>query len=941
MLTCIPSFQTWPWPRVPVFLLCDPLPVSTMKSATASPCWVLLIAWLASTFAQDIEEDMLHYEILEEPIPGTFIANIFADAGIGNKYDAPVLEQLQFRFLAPPELGFTIERDTGILRASSSIDRDDACPQYEECMFRLDVVALIPDPLRFLEIIKVTVQVEDINDNAPVFPESYISHPVLESATTGRIVVISTASDPDSGDYGIQDYELITTSPKFALEINEKLDGSSELELILTEELDREQEDYYNMKVIAYDGGNPPLSGSIDVTITVMDTNDHDPIFDNSTYDVTVEENVPIYSSILRVHASDGDTGLYGQVVYGFSASSQATNGYLFGINNMTGDIYVKDTLDYERGHIYHLTVTAQDQGPDSLTADATVIIRVRDINDNAPQITVNTLAATGTDLAEIAEDAELGTFVAHINVADPDSGANGEFNCSLSDSHFRLQQLYSNEYQIITRADLDRETMPSYNLALLCQDFAPIDHQVAIKHIEVAVIDVNDNTPLFRQTSYMANLIENNPVGTFLTQLNATDQDAGRNAEIEYSIQEDLRDIFHIDPTTGIITTNTVLDHEQVYEFSIRVYATDKGTPRRNSTALLVVYIQDENDERPTFSQEAYSFGVLENEGPHTPVGTVHASDKDSPPNNQMEFLLLSNEDHTFAIDPFSGQISTRVTLDRERQPVYLLIVVATDKGTPPQSSSVSVSVYVDDQNDHAPVILFPSSYNNTVQVSSHAPIGHIITRIVAVDDDIGRNANLTYWLNRGNERDWLRLDALTGRLSVNRDLGSVDFEIYDIQVLVQDQGEPHQLAFATLNVIVNKSIPFSFHEEDTLLGNNFTIVISVACISGVLAVILIVCIIFMLRQKDNSYKNPKYVNTMKVLSVQEANAKNEKELNNIKMDTLKEPVTTTITVDVDNGYVSRTHTLHTPIAADTHDGHLTPNKVRLMFLPSSSYYW
>lgn len=891
--------------------------------------WLLIIAWLTSVICQDIDEEMLYYEILEEPQPGTFIANIFADAGIGNKYDATVLEQLQFRFLAPPELGFTMERDTGILRASNAIDRDATCPQLDVCTFRLDVVALIPDPLRFLEIIKVTVRVDDINDNSPVFPESYISHPVLESATLGRIVVISTASDPDSGQYGIQSYELLSPSPKFALEINEKLDGSSELELILIEELDREQEEYYNMKVVAYDGGDPHLSGSVDVTITVMDTNDHDPMFDNSTYEVWVEENFPLYSSILQVHATDWDTGLYGQIIYGFSASSLSTNGYLFGINNMTGDIYVKDTLDYEQGHIYHLTVTAQDQGPDSLTADATVIIRVSDVNDNAPQITVNTLAATGTDLAEIAEDAVMGTFVAHINVKDPDSGRNGQFNCSLSDSHFRLQQLYDVEYQIITQAYLDRETMPSYNLALLCQDYG-IDSQVAIKHIEVAVIDVNDNSPLFRQPSYMSNIIENHPVGTYLVQLNASDQDTGRNAQIEYTLQEDLTDLFHIDPSTGIITTNTVLDHEQAHEFTIRVYATDNGTPRRNSTVLVMVYIQDENDERPIFSQDSYSFGVPENYPANTEVGVVHASDADSPPNDELQFFLLSNEDRSFVIDQYSGRITTRISLDRERQPVYLLIVVATDSGSPPQSSSVSVSVYVDDENDHAPVVIFPSIYNNTVHVSSHAPIGHIITRIQAMDDDIGRNGNVTYWFSRGNERGWLRLDPLTGRLAVNQDLSHIDYELYDIEILVQDQGETHQRAFANLNVIVNKSIPFYYQEEESLLGNNFTIVISVACVSGILAVILVCCIIFMLRQKDNEQKT-KYVNAMKVLSVQEANEKNEKELNNIKAGSPMEPGTTTITVDVDNGYVSKPQTLHTnvsPHVADF-DGDVSPTKV------------
>ena len=147
--------------------------------------------------------------------------------------------------------------------------------------------------------------------------------------------------------------------------------------------------------------------------------------------------------------------------------------------------------------------MTARDRGPDSLAADATVVVRVKDINDNAPQITVNTLSAS--NLAEISEDAKQGTFVAHITVVDPDSGMKGQFNCSLNDNHFRLQQLYSNEYQIVTLGLLDREVRPTYNLALMCEDYG-LDPQVSIKHIEVAVVDVNDNTPIFRQATYTAN---------------------------------------------------------------------------------------------------------------------------------------------------------------------------------------------------------------------------------------------------------------------------------------------------------------------------------------------------------------------------------------------------------------------------------------------------
>ncbi len=854
-------------------------------------------------------QDNLEYIIEEELPPGTFIANVFADAGVGDKYETSILEQMQFRFLATPQMGFHIERDTGILRVGSTMDRDDVCPEKDFCEFNLDVVALIPDPLRFLEIIKLSVEITDLNDNKPEFPEPYLSHQVLESTLVGTSFVIPTATDPDSSRFGIQSYELITNSDKFALEIRDKLDQSRELRLVLMEELDREKMDYYAMKVVAYDGGSPVRSGSVDVGVTIIDTNDHDPIFENNTYQVSIYENIPPLSNIVRVHASDMDTGPYGQVVYGFSSSTRSSHGHLFGIHNSSGDIYVKQTIDYEEGSIYHLTVTARDRGPDSLPADATVVVRVKDINDNAPQITVNTLSAS--NLAEISEDAKQGTFVAHITVVDPDSGMNGQFNCSLNDNHFRLQQLYSNEYQIVTVALLDREVRPSYNLALMCEDYG-LDPQVSIKHIEVAVVDVNDNTPIFQHATYTANVIENNQVGAYIGQVNATDRDAGKNGEIIYTLEDELSELFEINPITGIIIAKAELDHEQVREISMKVVASDGGNPSKSGDALYIIYIQDVNDEAPIFSQSMYSFGVYENEDPGVEVGVINAVDLDDEPNNIIQFSLIPNQlEDAFSIDRYSGSILTKVSLDRELQSVYYLIVEAYDQGQPQQSSTVTVSIYVADRNDNVPVVIFPSPFNNTAHISNHAPIGHSFSRIAATDKDISKNGNLSYWITDGNDERYFRIDHFTGSLMVNGDLKHMDLESFDLEIIVKDQGDPQRSALTSLNVVVNKSIIFPYLGSGNLLGDNFTIVVSVAVVSGVVAVILVVAIVVMLRRKDGDSKKPKYVDTLKVMAVADE-SKESIEFTEIKEKPHSEPVQKKyvepdVTVDIDKGYISK----------------------------------
>ena len=798
----------------------------------------------------------LSYSISEELDEGTFIADLKNDANMEGRHTASELGQVKFRFLSPPKVRFHMEEETGVLRTGQRIDRDEECPRKDICEYILDVVALIPSSMTFLDVIKVKVVIRDLNDNRPAFPESQIAHDILESATLGTSIVVPTATDPDSSEFGIKDYILEGEMTPFELELREKLDGSIEVRLMLKILLDREQKDMYRMKVIARDGGEK--TGSIDVIVKVLDANDNEPVFDNVTYEVSIFENIPIQSTILQVHAADPDSGDYGKVVYGFSPQTLNSYHHLFGIDETTGDLYVTGTIDFEEGSVYHLFVTARDQGPDARTSDTTVIVRVKDVNDHAPQIKVNTLTATGTNSAEVSEDASLETFVAHITVTDPDGGRNGKFNCSLNDSHFQLQQMYQSEYKIITRALLDREVRAEYNLAITCKDKG-LEAQVSIKHIKVNVVDVNDNPPIFSQNSYAANLIENNLVGTYITQVNASDRDQGVNSAVAYNLEASVRSLFSIDPSSGIVTTRVIFDHEQTSQIQFRVTAVDRGEPPKSSTVLVVVTINDVNDERPKFSQKSYSFGVYENEPPGSEVGIVHAVDADSDPYNQFELAFLPNEEseENFAINSRSGKITTRTTLDRELQGVYHLVVMAMDKGAPPMTSTVTVSVYIADQNDNSPVFIYPTQYNNTVHISSQSPIGYRVSRLQATDLDIGKNGNLTYYFQKGNEKGDFVVNPLTGSVMVNSDLQAISYQMYNLVVIAKDAGVPEQTSIANLNVVVNKSIGYPEKESHIMIGQNFTIVISLACVSGLVVVILVLAIICIRRQDSSRHQH------------------------------------------------------------------------------------
>ncbi len=833
------------------------------------PIWLLTLAVFVTC---QQPQQKLSYTISEELELGAFVGNVKSDANLHERYTAEELNKVKFRFLSTPDLDFTLAEDSGFIWTAERIDRDQVCPKAPECTFNLDIVALIPENMRFLEIIKISLEVEDLNDNAPQFPEPKIAHRVSESAMPGTGFVIPTAIDPDSEEYGIQGWELWPSDSKFDLHMRNKVDGSVELRLVLKEVLDREEESYYDMKVIAYDGGQPPKTGSMDIHVEVQDTNDNEPIFTNATYEARVAENVPLQSTILRVRAHDLDTGVNGAVFYEFSTQTKAAYGHLFGIRNQTGEIYIKSELDYEKGAVYHLSVMAHDQGPDSIPADATVIVRVLDINDNAPQITVNTLAASGTDAAEIAEDAEPNTFVAHLTVLDPDSGENGEFTCSLTDNHFALEQMYTGEYKIINLTPLDRETRQTYNLQVTCKDNGA-SPQFAIKNLQVTVVDINDNAPIFHEEMYSATVIENNLVGAVLLHVNATDDDIGDYAKIRYFLDDEVTNLFYIDEKSGTIMAKVAFDHEQQQNIPFTVTAVDGGEPGLSTSVPILIKIEDENDEFPTFNPESYSFTVAENKPQGTLVGVVNAVDLDSPPYNQFEYSLVPSHGSVnfFNIHPKTGEITTSIVLDREETSVYNLIVSANDLVDAEMSSTATVLVNIQDTNDNAPTFEYPSSDNNTIQMSNLAHLGYEVTHVRAIDRDISRNGNLTYEFYKGNEEGYFNIDSLTGSISVAESLKHIDYQLYQFVIVARDQGVPQMSAMTNLNIVVNKSIAFPYTQKPHLIGPNTTIVVSLTCISVVVVLVLIIAII-LIRRQDKSKKSQKYLEALKVLSAKDA---------------------------------------------------------------------
>lgn len=537
--------------------------------------------------------------------------------------------------------------------------------------------------------------------------------------------------------------------------------------------------------------------------------------------------------------------------MYGLTPQTEQLYGKVFAIRNLTGEIYLVGQVDRELSDVYQLTVTAEDQGTDSHPVDVTVIVTVADLNDNRPKITVNTLTTVRAEETLVPENAQVGTFVAHITVTDPDAGRNGTVSCRLVSGQFSLVQRpllpqSETEYQLLTAATLDRETVDSYNVSIVCSDAGePV--QIGVKHVQVRVGDINDNAPIFDRDVYSASITENNFIGASILQVNATDRDLDENRKFRFGVVGPAAALFSIDQR-GTISAKEAFDRETTSVHRFHVAAIDSGSPSRTGSALVIVNVDDVNDERPVFIHPSYSFSVLENESPGRSVGSVSARDRDLPPMNVCTYAFRGETFATdsFSIDPRNGTIWTRRTLDRENQPVYHLIVIVFEPEMTLYSSTANVIVSVIDTNDNAPVFDFPSTINHTVFVSSRVPAGYVAAVLSATDPDADTNARLTYRLLGVNdatqggatdeEVDYFRVDPIQGSVLVTRDLNQLDHRVFRLTVAAVDHGLPAQSATAKLNVVVNNSIPFFADrrqpETDLLTGSNLIILVSIGCV-------------------------------------------------------------------------------------------------------------
>ncbi|KAM4621712.1 protocadherin gamma-C5-like isoform 3-T3 [Polymixia lowei] len=644
------------------------------------------------------------YTIPEELKQGSVVGNLAKDLGLG------LSEIFDRKLRVASEAGkqyFSVDAGKGELVVNERIDREDLCGQSASCVLPLQVV--IENPL---QLHRIEVDIRDINDNSPSFLANEITLEIAESSVAGVRFPLESAEDPDVGSNALKTYTL-SKHECFSLKVKEIEDGKKVPEIVLERPLDREKAAVHKLLLTALDGGNPVKSGTSQIIITVLDNNDNFPVFENTIYRVSIEENSSKGTSILKLKATDLDEGSNGEIQYSFGKRTPEGVLSIFEMNSLTGEIYLKGDLDYEKAVSYRIDIRAKDKGSPEMEGHCSVQVEVLDINDNAPEIILT------SQPSPVRENSPSGTVVALISARDLDSGDNGKVTLQIpKGSPFSLKPSFANNYALVTSGVLDRETFSEYNIEIAATDSGspPLTSK---KTIPVSITDVNDNPPIFSQPSYNVYIKENGVPGSILFSISASDLDFGENAKISYSILDSkVQDVsvssyVYINSDNGSIYSMHSFDYEKLKVFQIQVQAKDQGSPSLSSNATVHVFILDQNDNAPTvIYPSSASLGSLAHQRmPRSAkaghlVTKVTAVDADSGHNAWISYKLAEATDASlFTVSRYTGEVRTKRSASEQDDSSQRLLIEIKDDGEPVQSATVTVSILLED-GLHEPIL-------------------------------------------------------------------------------------------------------------------------------------------------------------------------------------------------------------------------------------------
>ncbi|XP_070407798.1 protocadherin gamma-A12 isoform X29 [Nothobranchius furzeri] len=635
------------------------------------------------------------YSFPEEMKRGSVIGNVAKDLGL--QTGALTNRRPRIDTDGPEKRYCDVNLNNGELIVADRIDREGLCGEKASCILKQELVLENP-----LELHRVSLHIQDINDNAPQFNEKIISLEIRESADRGARFVLEEAHDADVGQNAVQQYSL-ERNDHFILAVDR-----NKIELVLDKELDREKYKEINVLLTALDGGSPQRSGTVAIHVSVLDANDNAPVFSQEVYKASLPEDSPLDTLVVTVSAADADEGLNRDVTYDFGHVSDEVR-KIFSIDRKRGEIVLIGSVDYESTSSYEIRVKAKDGL--GLSSYAKVIISVTDVNDNAPVINVKSLTTP------IPEDTSPGTEVGIINVQDRDSEKNRQVRCSIQQNvPFKLVPSIKNYYSLVTTGQLDRELVSDYNISISATDEGspPLSSS---KTVQLSVADINDNPPVFEEQSYSAYVSENNKPGSTLCSVSARDPDWRQNGTVIYSLLPaevngaSVSSYLSVNGDTGVIHAVRSFDYEQLRSFKVHVMARDNGSPPLSSNVTVSVFVSDVNDNSPQIlypAPEGSSFMTeLVPKAAHggSLVSKVIAVDADSGQNAWLSYQIVRSTDPgLFTIGVHSGEIRTQRDISESDSMKQNLIVAVKDNGQPSLSATCAMYLLISDNLAEVP---------------------------------------------------------------------------------------------------------------------------------------------------------------------------------------------------------------------------------------------
>nr|CAD7424977.1 unnamed protein product [Timema monikensis] len=657
----------------------------------------------------------------------------------------------EVRYSFSPEMGglsdmFAVDAYTGWITTLTQLDKE------KQSEFVFQVVATDSGHQRHFARTSVYITLQDYNDNPPVFTNRHYVAAVNEDALPGTMVIQIKTTDADMDLRSSIEFYITRGDPRSQFKIGH------DSKVYVAKPLDREKESIYVLDVTATDG---KFITTTAVTIEILDVNDNPPLCLKPRYHQVLSEGVNPGSYVLTILASDGDeetnTNLH------FYLTGEGSDH--FTIDKTEGHLKTARSLDREEQSKYQLVAHVEDRDKSVWECSSQVEIIVSDLNDNAPQFTMDTYSAT------LAEDGMVGTMVAKIHATDKDTGrmvakmtrTKTQFSLNLFGKNGGQDD--KNKGRMVAKIT---RTKVQFSLNLFRKNGGQDDKNKGIMVAKMTRTKVQFSLTLFRKNG------------------GQDDKNKGVNRRIKYSLAYSAGGQFNITADSGIVTLVKPLDRDTRAMYNLSVQALDRGVPQLSELTDLTVTVLGYNDKPPEFTSKYYNATVPENVSVGSEVTRVLAKGGSA---GVIYSIIGGNVQDNFKIHPKTGVISTESQLDYERAKVYYLIIQAVDGGLPLLSNHASVKITVTDSNDNPPVF---NQTSYTVYIGEDAPIGAKVLQVFAHDVDQESNGRVLYSLKHRWQNKKFSIDKKTGHITVTGSLDRESVSSYIMEVQARDGGIP-----------------------------------------------------------------------------------------------------------------------------------------------------